>query len=455
MAWYDWLMGVGRIGRRRSEPARDTALYPRLMNIGGGNYVRDRPMIKPTPANLRRFSRTTYARRALKSVKDPIASLDWEVAAKEDVENNPEIERQIEVTTDCFRAPNKDDSFSTLVEQVAEDILVGGAGAIEHQIGGDPMRPLWMWPVDALSIQIFAGWDGNNGSPRYWQALGYGNIGGQQGRPVRNDELVFIRLDPSTETPFGTGAIEIAFQAINRLISAQEYAGNVAGNAHPENLLFFAGLSKEELDSLRAYWRNEVEAQGQVPIFGGGVGGKDAGNGQVLKLRGADDKSLFLGFHEACIREIFAAVGTSPQNAGIEKDVNRNTAEVAEDRDWRMTITPLANRIARHLNREVIEAKLGFSQIEFKWVGLDRADEQAAATIYDLRYKGNAITPNEERSRLNMPPSTNPFADLTFADTQIAMAAARSAAVVDDDELPGQSNAPTPAAKPKPKDAQK
>jgi hypothetical protein len=437
MAWYDRLLNAGR---RRKEPARDSAIYPRLMNIGGLQYSRDRPMVKPTPANLRRFSKTTYARRAIKSVKDPIASLSWEIAPKSGIDINPELQRQIDLLTPCFDQPNRDDSFSTLIEQVVEDLLVCGQGCIEHQVGADQTRPLWMWPVDGLSIQVFAGWDGDNASPRYWQAIGYNNVGGQQGVPLRNDELVMIKTDPTNENPFGLGAIEVAFGAINNLMGAQLYAGKVASNASPENLLFFAGLSSEELDRLRAYWRNEVEGQGLVPLF---ANDDKQSAPQAVKLRGGNDEALFLKFQEVLIREIFAAVGVSPQNAGIEKDVNRNTAEVSEDRDWRMVIVPTAKRCAEYINREIVSGQFGFTQVEFKFVGLDREDEKAAAEIYNIRYKANMITPNEERGRLNMPPLDNPFADMLAADVEIATAAARSAAVVDDPNLSSQ-----PAAAP-------
>jgi hypothetical protein len=40
--------------------------------------------------------------------------------------------------TDNFDAPNPDDSFRTFAEQVLEDIVVGGYGAIEVQL-----RPGW------------------------------------------------------------------------------------------------------------------------------------------------------------------------------------------------------------------------------------------------------------------------------------------------------------------------
>lgn len=439
MAWWDDLFA--RMGRRRIEPRRDTALYPKLFNIGGQTYSRDRPMIKPTPANLRKFAKTVYARRAIKAVKDPLSMLDWEIGCKDGVETNSELEAQIAITKACFESPNRDDSFSTLVEQITEDMLIAGAGVFEHQIGGDENRPLWMWPVDALSIQIVSTWDGDNAQPRYYQSLGYGNVGGSQGRAIRNDELVYIRVDPSAETPFGLGPIEVAFATINRLLGVQTYAGNVASNATPETLLWFKGLDPDSMTSIRTYWQNEIEGQGKTPLFGA-----DA-EASVLKMRGADDKALFLEFQVILIREICAAVGVSPQNVGIEADVNRNTSETAEDRDWRMTIIPTARRIAAHLNREVIDAKLGYSQIEFRWRGLDREDEAATADILTKRYQMNSITANEARDRFGLPPMEGPWGDLTWADVQIAISAARGAKVVDDDAL--NKTPALPAPKPK------
>jgi hypothetical protein len=60
-------------------------------------------------------------------------------------------------------------------------------------------------------------------------------------------------------------------------------------------------------------------------------------------------------------------------------------------------------QISSHLTRDVLHMKLGFSQLRFKFVGLDRADELANASIYKIRYEGNAITPNEYRARLGEP----------------------------------------------------
>jgi hypothetical protein len=285
---------------------------------------------------------------------------------------------------------------------------------------------LWLFPVDALSIQIYAGWDGDEAQPRYCQTLGYGNAGVASGINLLNRDLIYMRERPTTDMPFSYGFIEIAFQSINRLLGIGEFAGDTASNASPQNLIFIKGAAQNELEAFRAYWRNDIEGQGMTPI----IGGEDV---KAAPLRGTTDDAVFLKYQQFLIREIATAANMSPQNLGVEADVNRNTSEVAEDRDWDAGIKPMARMIARYVNREAIWGRLGYSQIELVPGGLDREDEKATADIYKIEYEGNSITPNEYRARRNLPPIESQFGDMTFADAQIAIAAARGAATANPD----------------------
>src|SRR6185437_344153 len=134
-----------RLGRRRNEPSRETQIYPRLMQLLSGQRVdKKSPVYKQTPWNLRAFSTTPYARRAINTIKNPIAQLEWEVVPKKGVTLNSELQRQCDVVTFCLKNPNQGDSWRSLVEKVITDIMLG-AGAIEQQVGGDQNRPLWLY----------------------------------------------------------------------------------------------------------------------------------------------------------------------------------------------------------------------------------------------------------------------------------------------------------------------
>lgn len=452
MGLKDWFKG--RLpGRKPNAPSRDTISFPQMTQIGQA-MSRRQLAYKPSPRNLRYFSRTPYARAAINAIKNPLAELGWKIVTLPGVTETPEHVRQIEVATACLSQPNQDDSFRTLLEQVVEDICVG-AGAVEMQMGGDAIRPLWLWPVDGLSIQIYPAWAGDVAEPRYVQTVGYGSAaGGGQAFPLRNDELMYIRPNPSTSTPFGYGPLEIAFNSIARMLGVGEFAGNVATNSRPSIMLDLGdGVTDADIQTFRSYWKNEVEGQGMMPIVGldGSTTEKSRG-AEVMRLYPEGDDGLYLKYQEFLKAEIAVSFGLSPQNLGAERDVNRNTAEVAEDRDWASAILPMAHMIASHLTREAIQGKLGFSQLVFMWVGLEREDELNTADIYDRYYKNNAITPDEQRLRLGLPPLEGVWGTMTYADVQIAIQAARGVGQIDDPDLK-QSN--PQSTKPKPGKATK
>src|SRR5262249_37742151 len=158
-----------------------------------------------------------------------------------------------------FESPNPDDSFRSLAEQVLEDIIVGGYGAIEVQVspgwseglvasvenphfsqntrevghptgegrqsphpiahtprdkGGAPSevhaslrlagrtnasaptQPLILWPVDGASIRMNLEWDGAPQSQRYLQIVEQSNTSVK----LNDEELIYIRLNPRTHT---------------------------------------------------------------------------------------------------------------------------------------------------------------------------------------------------------------------------------------------------------------
>jgi len=458
MARQDFVKGK-RPGRNRREPQRDTIAFPSLVQVGQVGTAR-RIAFKPTPRNLRWFGQQPYTRRAINTIKNPIALLDWEIVPIPGLDMNSELEKQAEIAAYCLDHPNIDDSFRTFTEQVVEDILMG-AGAIEMQVSGDQLRPLWMWPVDGLTIQIFPGWAGGSNEARYIQIVGYGNfVGNGIGQQVilRNDELIYIRPNPSSSTPFGRGPVEIAFNTISRILGVGEFAGNVATNARPSIALDMgSGASTEMLTAFRQYWRNEVEGQGLMPLMGMtefDSQGKSRGP-NVLRLYPEGDNGLYLKYQEFLHRELAAAFDISPQNLGVERDLNRNTSEVAEDRDRQQAIKPIAHLLESHITREAIHAKLGFSQLKFQFVGIEQEDEEALAKTYELEYKNNAITPNEYREARGMEPMDNDWGDRTFADMQIAISAARGSAKIDDPDIddgkPSAKSKDMPSRKPKPK----
>jgi hypothetical protein len=196
------------------------------------------------------------------------------------------------------------------------------------------------------------------------------------------------------------------------------------------------GVDKDTLGAFRNYWTAEVEGQGKVPITG-------MKGGDVMRLHPEGDNALYLKYQEFLKSEIATAFDLSPQNLGIERDVNRSTGEVSQERDWDQAIKPRAKELAAYLTRHALHRRLGFWQLQFRFLGLDREDEKRSAEVFALEYKANAITPNEYRESRGRPPLDTPFSGLTSIEAEIARAAATGSKRVLDPAVPDDKPSPS------------
>src|SRR6266568_593278 len=150
---------------------RKTAPLPSVLQRYGSG-TRSELLPKKTPEALRRFAETPIARKAINTIKDRVAGMKWRVQPRRGRVLDAEMERRIQLLTETLEQPNPDDSFRSFVEQVLEDVIVGGFVAMELRLTGDGQRPLALYPVDGATIQIRADWNGEPDTPRYAQMTG-------------------------------------------------------------------------------------------------------------------------------------------------------------------------------------------------------------------------------------------------------------------------------------------
>jgi phage portal protein BeeE len=378
----------------KSNEKRRTVALPSILNTYG---PRTDAMPKPTVSNLRRFSETPVARKAINSIKDRIAGMRWRVQPRRGraLEQLPDGAQRIQILTDNFDAPNCDDSFRSLAEQVLEDINVGGYGAIEVQATGNPDEPLALWPVDGSSIRMRGDWDGSPDSPRYEQVTG--RFGPDANILLNDNELIYIRLNPRTHTPFGLGRLEVAFETINAFLSANRFASRLASNSVVEYALWLQGLTPERHERLIRWWQDEIEGTGRVPILSA------ENKPEVLRFGGGTDADLRLAWQEFLIRIIADAFDLPPQLLGIERDVNRSTATEMNDQAFRQAIVPTARLFAEHITRDAINKKLGWNDLEFVFADTEVADEMEEAQIQEILLRNGVMTVNEVRRMRGLP----------------------------------------------------
>ena len=360
-----------------------------------------------------------------------------------------------QILTENFEAPNPDDSFRSFVEQVLEDVIVGGFGAIElDRVAGwelpleemarpsgaltaagrlgitsaersAELRSAWAGesPVPTFSPLPTSGraevarpmWAGNaapafpllmwpvdgatirilsdwDGRPDSPRYVQVTGLFGADGQIVLNDdELSYIRLNARTHTPFGLGRVEVAFETINEFLSAHRYAGRLASNSVVQYALWLQGLTPANHERLIRWWQDEIEGTGRVPIMSADT------KPEVLRFAAGNDADLRLTWQEFLITIIADAFDLPAQFLGVTSDVNRATAAEMTEMAFRSAIVPTARLVAEHLTRDAIGKKLGWTDLEFVFTDVDATDEMEQAQIDEILLRNGVLTVNEVR----------------------------------------------------------
>ncbi len=373
-----------------SAGARKTVMLPSILNPTRGTQA-GRSLPKPTPANLRKFAETPVVRRAINVVKDRIASMDWQIRVRRGyagIAIEDEIVR-MNLLRRCLEEPNAADSFRVLWEQVLEDLLVGGFGAVEMEATGDPERPFHLWAVDGATVQIDNSWDGNADTIRYAQTTG--RLGKEGLVPLRDDELMYLRLNPRTHTPFGLGRLEVAFETVNQFLSATRYAGRLASNSVVQYALWLNEATPDQHDRLIRWWQDEIEGTGRVPIL------SCPEKPEVLRFAGGTDADLRLQWQEFLLRMVANAFDLPPMLLGLQGDVNRSTAAEMANEAFQSAVVPVAKLLAEHITRDLFAKKLGWREFEFVFNDLETRDEMQEVQMQIQLMSAGVLTVKEVR----------------------------------------------------------
>jgi HK97 family phage portal protein len=353
---------------------------------------------KPTPMNLRRFAETPVVRRAINVIKDRIAAMDWQVRVRRGAApvEIGDPQNKLRALRRALEEPNATDSFRTLIEQVIEDALTGGYGAIEMEPTGDQERPAMMWAVDGASIRINPRWDGQPESPRYAQAM----PGQLESSAVElcDNQLIYMRMNPRSFTPFGLGPLEVAFETVNQFLSAHRFAGKLAANAVAQYALWLNEATPAQHDRLIRWWQDEIEGTGRVPLI------STEQKPEVLRFAQGTDADLRLAWQEFLIRMVANAFGLPPLLLGLESDVNRSTAAELADEAFRGAILPLAQLLAGHITRDLFAKCIGWREFEFVFNDLNARDEETELAVQVQLLQAGVLTVDEVRAMRGLGP---------------------------------------------------
>jgi phage portal protein BeeE len=264
------------------------------------------------------------------------------------------------------------------------------------ELTGNAQKPFELWAVDGATIEINPKWNGSPESIRYAQATGMPGSGSQI--LLRDDQLIYMRMNPRSHTPFGLGPLEVAFETVNTFLASHRFAGNLASNAVVQYALWLNETTPSEHERLIRWWQDEIEGTGRVPLL------STEQKPEVLRFASGTDADMRLNWQEFLIRMVANAFSVPPMLLGLEQEVNRNTASELADEAFRSAVVPLAKLLAEHLTRDLFAKKLGWREFEFVFNELNAPDEITELQIQTQLLSAGVLTVNEVRAMRGLAP---------------------------------------------------
>jgi HK97 family phage portal protein len=352
------------------------------------------PNMKVNPQRLRAFSETAVVRHAIDYIRNQVSKLDWDITPLPGKKFTAANKKQVELAKNVFRRPNVDDNFMTFLGQLIEDMLVVGSGTFEiKKWDGNADNPYLLYPVDSASIQIYLDWNGSPNQRRYAQE-------DLQGRHVdfTPQELMMMKYTPRTNTPFGLGPVEAAYQQIQYLLDAQSYAGKTASNATPKKLLFLGQeITDPQLKEFRAYWQDSVEGRSNTPIIGG------TDDVKSVELGAANDQSLYLQWQSFLITVIANAFGLDAMKFGATMAMGRGAGETMDSMSDEGAVRPMAHSIEHYMTQLLGLFDLdGVAEFQFMFI-TSMDDKKSIGAVHQLYGQLDVMTINEMRREIGLP----------------------------------------------------
>lgn len=390
---------------QRKSAFLDVGLFNVPVPIPGLGGFRQRRMTRRVDL-LKNFSETAIATRAIKLIRDGVSYNDWDILAK-DTLREEELTPEKDIVSSILKHPNPvDDDFPTFIGQLVEDILIWDAGAWEY-VENPPFmednKILEMAIIPGYTLSMNAVWRGDPEMTRWAQVLNIRGIG-----PVRfkDSEIEYLVARKRSWTQFGLSPMEVVVEIIESWLGLASYQRQTASNAYPRQMLYLGDkFTEEQVERYRAWFRSDLTGQGGPGIYGGG-----GGEPKVLEMKPVSDKGLYLEYQEMLMRVFAFAFGLKPQDFGLERDVNRSTAEVGSVSSIREAQNPIAMLIEGKINVRTIPkiAKITgnpkIKDVKFKYKGIDRRDRKQDADLHQIYLEQNVLTPDDVRAELGKPP---------------------------------------------------
>jgi HK97 family phage portal protein len=343
-------------------------------------------------------------RLAIETRKDQIEKLDWRIRPRDERRPGPQARERISKLTDFWHSPDGEQPFATWLREALEDLLVLDAPAFEirRNRGGEVIG---LDVVDGATIKVLIDDTGRRPrppAPAYEQV-----IHGRPWRLLSAEELLYLPRNKRPHKAYGFGPVEQIVTTVNiglrrQVMQLQHFTD---GNVPPGLVNAPDGWNPEQIRQFQEWFDAMLAGNtaGRTRLIWGPAGAKY----QAFKEAPYKDD-----FDEWLARIVCYAFSLPP--TAFTRQVNRATAETAQQAGLEEGLAPLMGWVKR-LADDVIQRRMGHTDLEFAWSDLRPIDPKEQAEILEIYVKEGIKTRNEARDVLGDGPL--PGGDVLMVDT--------------------------------------
>lgn len=426
----------------RSRKRQGTSLLWNRWGSTSGTFDSDPDRILTADQLRRIYQATPDIRAPIDSIVRRIATWNWSVDVEADAKD-PIIPLAKEVAAHCTRflsAPTQDGGLTSTWQEFTTalvlDLLINDEGAFER-VADDAVGMMELALIHAPSLNPIV--DLRGVLLKYEQVNHEGS--GVIVHTFKPQEVVYIRMSPSTWTVRGIPIIEtLVNEAATMLVASEHAMLALDSDELPPGFLVLGGLGLEAARRAKAELRSQRGADHKARVIAG------AGNVKVDWVevtRSMKDIEL-INVIDQIQRRIWRAFGVQPVEMGSE-DSNRAHAEMQVDVSQSHLVTPILEILQAKIQALVLpgvvrrffppnsdasvaqaEAVLPHLTFEFdRRNQLDPQGEKDQATALKMLVEGGMLTRNAARIRLGEELDPAPGADvltITVGNSLVAVA---------------------------------
>jgi len=326
--------------------------------------------------------------------------------------------KRIETVENLIAVPNNGSvSFSSILQQVFNNILIWDAGCVE--IVNNNNQVVSIFPVSGDSIRKNVDQRGVFRSPdaAYIQK----DTGGKVVANFAIDEMFYMMQYPMPGRVYGLSPLESLRQTVTADLYANDFnIQRFKNDATPKIAILFENLGigqgQPALERLRQWWKNELEGKPHKPI----LLGSENGSIKFEHFGYSNEDMQFQEFQRWLLSKIMAVYHMQAAVLGIiEINQGRINAAYQEEQFKKDAIIPLLMSFSNAFNTCVLwnQKNYNYNNIYLDWEGLDNVDKQLKAKIHEIYLRQGVYTINMVLRELGM--NSVPWGDVPYLLNQM------------------------------------